>query len=117
MSDNIELVRSNKGKLTLCHGGFTYTEHSRNLRLLKIYWRCTERSVCNARIHTNLDEAHLRVLREAKHIGHLPDHRAIEAKKVVQGIKRHAAEHPNEPPQQVREALSASTAMRSGTAL
>ncbi|KAK3919694.1 Transposase for insertion sequence element IS905 [Frankliniella fusca] len=100
MSDNIELVRSNKGKLTLCHGGFTYTEHSRNLRLLKIYWRCTERSVCNARIHTNLDEADLRVLREAKHIGHLPDHRAIEAKKVVQGIKRHAAEHPNEPPQQ-----------------
>jgi len=105
---NMEIIPSNKGKSTLCLNGFTYTEHSRNLRLRKIYWRCTERDRCNARTHTSLDLEAPELLKDGteNHIGHEADHRAVIAKKVMQGVKRRAEEHPNEPPQQaLRDAV------------
>lgn len=93
----MELLRSNKGKQLLVLNGFTYGEHSRS----KNVWRCNERSACNARVHTTADLADLRLLKDGTgaHIGHLADQRHVETRKVVQGTKRHAEEHPNEPPQ------------------
>jgi len=54
-------------------------------------------------MHTT-DEENPDILKDgtSDHINHLPDHRAITIQKVMQGLKRHAEEHPNEPPQQVR---------------
>ena len=99
----MEVIRSNKGKSTLCLNGFTYTEHSRNLRLGKIYWCCTERDRCNARSHTSLNLEALEILKDGTeaHIGHEADHRGVVAKKVMQGVKLRAETHPNEPPQQI----------------
>ncbi|KAK3931315.1 ATP-dependent DNA helicase CHL1, partial [Frankliniella fusca] len=70
----------------------------------KLYWRCVERKVCNARCHTNADLDNLRMLKDGTdvHINHEADHRAIKARKVMRGVKRAAEEHPNDPPQRTK---------------
>lgn len=97
----MEVIKNNKGAETLTYQGYEYTQHSTSKNGDKIYWRCTERKICNARLHTNSDLENLTLLKDANHINHLPNHRMIQAKKIMNGVKRTAQEHPNEPPQQV----------------
>ncbi|KAE8738585.1 hypothetical protein FOCC_FOCC015931 [Frankliniella occidentalis] len=94
----MELLRSNKGKNLLVLNGLTYNEHSRSKNGRKIYWRCSERASCNARVHTNTDFGDLQLLQDGtnKHLGHIEDHRGVETRQVMQGVKRKAEENPNE---------------------
>ena len=102
-SAGLKLIRSNKGKELLTLNGFTYCQHSISKNGQKIYWRCNDRSTCNARVHTNNDLDNLRLLKDTlAHIGDIEDFRGIETRKVMLGIKRQAREHPtNQPPQRV----------------
>lgn len=101
-SAGLQLLPSNKGTHLLALDGFTYSQHSMSKNGLKIYWRCTDRAGCNARVHTNVDLANLRLLKDTSpHIGHIEDFRSIEGRKVVQSIKRKAREQPNEAPNRV----------------
>ena len=98
----MEIIKSNKGTDMLVLNGFTFTEHSKSKNGDKIYWRFVNRDDCNARAHTNTDLENLVLLKDARHIGHLPEHREIAARKIMQGVKRAAEDNPNEPPQKVR---------------
>ncbi|KAK3914489.1 Protein salvador-like protein 1 [Frankliniella fusca] len=64
--------------------GFQYSHHSRKGE--KQYWRCVERKLKDG---------------TDGHINHKADHRSIEARKVMRGVKRAAEEHPNDQLQRV----------------
>ncbi|KAE8740251.1 hypothetical protein FOCC_FOCC014235, partial [Frankliniella occidentalis] len=105
----MELLRSNKGNNLLVVNGFTYNEHSRSKNGRKIYWCCSERASCNARVHTNTDFGDLQLLQDGtnKHLGHIEDRRGVETRRVMQGVKRKAKENPNEAPTKlIRQAVA-----------
>ncbi|KAK3931052.1 Thyrotropin receptor [Frankliniella fusca] len=107
---SMELLRSNKGTNLLVLNGFTSSEHSRRKNGRKIYWRCSECGSCNARVHTNIDFGDLQLLQDGtdKHLGHIEDHKGVETRRVMQGVKRKAEEHPNEAPTRlIRQAVAA----------
>jgi len=96
---SIILSRKNKPMLTV--GGFMYFQHSRNKKGDRQYWRCHERDRCNARSTTPADDF-TRVLRDGtNNHTHPASNPEIKAREIVQSIKRHATEHPNEPPKKI----------------
>ncbi|PSN38021.1 hypothetical protein C0J52_24135 [Blattella germanica] len=97
-----KVITSKKNKPLLIKDGYCYHHHSYNKDKSRIYWRCENRSTCNARCITNVDLQNIIIykINLAAHL-HPPDGAAMQAKEVVQRIKQKASESPNEAPDEV----------------
>ncbi|PSN45519.1 hypothetical protein C0J52_13173 [Blattella germanica] len=94
-----KVITSKRNKPLLIKDGYCYHHHSYNKDKSRIYWRCENRSTCNAHCITNVDLQNIIIykINLAAHL-HPPDGAAMQAKEVVQRIKQKASESPNEAP-------------------
>ena len=84
--------------------GFLFYKHSHNKTVR--YWRCKRQSQCSARAITDCDGATLSIRRHSlEDHSHAPNREEVEALRLVTGIKRKAAEHPEAPPVQIMRSL------------
>lgn len=92
------LLRSSKNKDKIIYKNYVYQFHSFSRNGKKSYWRCENRDICNARLVTNKNvNDHIHIYKEGQHT-HVENGAEVRAKQVVEGIKRRAEQHPNEPP-------------------
>lgn len=67
--------------------GFMFIFDAFSADKTKRFWRCRKRNICKSRIHTNVDEDDLTVLKRINEHSHDSDAAAVEAEVAVTKIK------------------------------
>ena len=92
-------IVSNKGKQILIHDNQEYHYRLKSRDGRKIYWRCSQRDICNATCITGSNlEGNIQVFKVGTHLTHHNRRAQIQVRETMNNIKRKANENPNQPP-------------------
>lgn len=99
-----ELIASGKKKFLYIDGHVYYHHYTQNN---STYWNCRRKDRCRARAITIGSGKELIVRKGPKDSlhSHAPNREEVQALTVMSGIKRHAADHPQEPPARIMRGL------------